>query len=171
MAAPVSAQWRALCEVTEVLALSMDNAVDVPIVHSIGSPEGTLNATSTPPVTKVFSDTIALAAGVGALDLTSLTAPGGMTARDFTGLKVQVVGFICPTSNTGGITVDAKDAVTGYNLFGADNAATTEKNEILPGTVFLLKHTDKLQDVDATHKDITLAGTGTDTIQVLLVAG
>ena len=155
----------------EVIALGLDFATDPTVPHKLTeAAAGTLTATTTPPVTKVFSDSVQLSGGVGALDLTALAGPNGTTI-DFTGLKVQLVALRCATGNAAGITVDSKDAVTGYNLFGIDNAATAEKIEVLPGDAWGKKSVDTLENVDATHKDITLAGTDSDTIQVLLVAG
>lgn len=170
MAAAVSAAYAFGVEVAETLALGLDNVDDKPVTHSIGADTSTLNASSTPAATKQFSDTIALTAGAATLDLKSLAGPAGTTVN-FDGLKVQLVKLKCPSTNSGGITVNAKDDVTGYNLFGTDNAAVTEKVEVMPGGVVMLYHDDELEDVDATHKDITFAGTGTDGIQVMLTAG
>lgn len=128
MAASVSAQYAFGCEVAETLALGLDNVTDRAFTHSVGADAATLNASSSPaPATKPFSDTIALAAGISSLDLTSLAGPASTTVT-FDGLKVQLAKFKCPDTNTGGITVTAKDASTGYNLFGANNAAVTTQS-------------------------------------------
>ncbi len=168
MAASVSAQYRLECEVTEVLALGLDNVTDPSFVHSIGSPGGTLNATSTPPVTTVFSDNLALVGGTLTIDLTALAGPAG-TSIDFTGLKVQLIAFRCPTGNTLPILVQ-KGAANAYNLLGADNASA-ETLEVLPLDDVLIKRHDTLEAVDATHKDVKFTGNGTETINVILVAG
>lgn len=168
MAASVSAEWKALLEVTEVLALGLDNAPDSPTKHSLGSPGGTLNATTTPPVTKVFSDNLALVAGAKTLDLTSLAGPAGTTV-DFTDLKVQLIALRCPEGNTLPILVQKGDA-NAYNLLGKDNASS-ETIEVMPGDDLLVKRHDTLEDVDATHSDIKFTGNGTEAINVMLVAG
>ena len=168
MAASVSARYALELEVTEVLALGLDNATDSSFVHTLGSPNGTLSATTTPPVTKVFSDNLALVAGAKTLDLTSLAGPAGTTV-DFTGLKVQKIQLRCPTSNTLPILVQKGDA-NAYNLLGADNASA-ETIEVLPGDDVQFKRHDTLEDVDATHKDIKFTGNGTEAIYVILVAG
>ena len=165
----VTLKYKMVAEAEEVIALGLDNVDNPTITHKLGDFASTLNATSMPVVTKAFSDTVPLVAGAGSLDLTSLAGPSG-TSIDFTDLKVQMVQLACPTTNSGGITVAKKDAVTGYNLFGADNVSA-EQVEVMPGSYVQLYHRDTLEDVDATHKDLTFAGTGTDTIQVLLVAG
>ena len=97
-----------------------------------------------------------------------MTGPQGVTV-DFTGLKVQLIKLACPTTNTAGITVD-RGASNAYNLFGADNNSA-EQVEILPGCATMFYHNDKLEDVDATHSDVQFAGTGTESIEVHLVAG
>lgn len=168
MAASVSARYALELEVTEVLALGLDNATDPSFPHSIGSPNGTLIATTTPPVTKVFSDNLALVAGARTLDLTSLAGPAGTTV-DFTGLKVQLIALRCPESNTLPILVQKGDA-NAYNLLGADNASS-ETIEMMPGDDLLIKRRDTLEDVDATHSDVKFTGNGTEAIQVILVAG
>ena len=279
MAAAVSAQYKLLCEVTETLALALDNVTDPSFLHSIGSDEGTLNVSSTPAATRVFSDNKSLASGLGSLDLKSLAGPSGTTV-DFDGLKVQLIALECPDTNGDGIAVFAKDATTGANLFGANNTAVTTQSlnpvarttsangvsadlnnvriadvllavgtvtdgthtpelqestndsdwtdvaagdqigtfaalssdtvqsvryigterylrvvftvtggpatgaiagaiimarpEVLtvrPGMKVLIFTDDELEDVDSTHKDLQLAGTGTETINVILVAG
>lgn len=168
MAASVSARYALELEVTEVLALGLDNVTDPSFVHSLGSPNGTLSATSTPPVSKVFSDTLALVAGTKTLDLTSLAGPAGTTV-DFTGLKVQQIALRCPTSNTLPILVQKGDA-NAYNMLGADNASA-ETIEVLPGDDILINRRDTLEDVDGTHSDVKFTGNGTEGISVILVAG
>lgn len=280
MAAAVSATYDLKASVSETIALGLTHAADPTTQHQITEHRATLNGTSNPPVTKTYSGTVTLTAGQAPLDLTSLTGPCSET-RDFTGLKVQLVKLACPTSNTEGITVAAKDSTTGYNLFGADNvtvavqslypqahgssvqgayadlenaktatvifvvgvitdgthtptleesdsagsgystvgagdmigtlanlatgveqsvryigtkrylrtyttvagspvtggiyssAIVSEPNKrtVLPGEGTEAFKNDKPEDVDATHKDLIFTGTGTETIEVLLVAG
>jgi hypothetical protein len=170
MAAKVTAHIHAMLHIDETLGLDYDLADDPEITHKpTTSTARTLNATSTPPVTKCYGRTLPLVAGTLALDLTSLTRDDGTTV-DFTGLKVQEWEFVCPASNTAGITVAKTDAVTGYNLFGEDNASA-EQIEIGPGGHKQGGEVDWLEDVDATHKDITITGTGTEAVEILLVAG
>lgn len=170
MAASVTARYALELEVTEVLALEMDNVPggDPPFIHSLGSPNGTLSATTTPPVTKVFSDNLALAAGTLTLDLTALAGPAGTTV-DFTDLKVQLIALRCPEGNTLPILVQ-KGAANAYNLMGKDNASA-ETIEVMPGDDILIKRHDTLEDVDGTHSDVLFTGNGTEGINVMLVAG
>lgn len=168
MAASVTAEYALRLEVTEVLALGLDNVTDPSFVHSLGSPNGTLSATTTPPVTKVFSDTIALVAGALTLDLQNLAGPSGTTV-DFTDLKVQKIQLRCPEANTLPILVQKGDA-NAYNLLGKDNASA-ETIEVMPGDDVQFKRHDTLEDVDATHSDVKFTGNGTEGISVILVAG
>ena len=169
MAHSVSAQYEFTCEVNETVASGLDNVADRPIRHTLGADSGTLTASTTPAATQTFSDTIALAAGAGTLDLTSLAGPSSTTI-DFTGLKVQLIKIKTPATNSGSIIIEHKDAVTGYNLFGDDNGSD-ESIEVPPDTVLQFKYNDKLEDVDGTHKDLKFTGTGTDGMQLMLTAG
>lgn len=169
MAAAVKAKYALTLTVDETLALGLDNASDPTFTHTIGADAATLTSSTTPPVTKVYSDTINLSAGAATIDLQSMGGPVSSTI-DFTGLKVQLVKLSCPSTNTAGITVD-RGAANPYNLFGEDNGSA-EQVEILPGAgLVLFNGADQTEDVDATHSDVQLAGTGTETIKVILVAG
>lgn len=169
MAHAVTAHYDMLLEVEETVAEALDLAADQAITHETDeTTRGTLNASSTPAVTQCFSDSINLAAGSATLDLTSLTGPAGVTVT-FSGLKVQLAKFACPSTNTAPILIQKGDA-TAYNLLGADNASA-ETFEVLPGGCMALYHDDESEDVDGTHKDVKFTGTGTETIEVMLVAG
>lgn len=170
MAAAVVAHYDLKLEVEETLALSQDLSADeTTFTHETTiTTRDTLKSTSTPAVTKTFSDSVNLTAGAATLDLTSLTGPAGTTV-DMTGLKVQLVKLACPTSNTAGITVD-RGASNAYNLFGEDNSSA-EQVEVLPGCAMLFFMNDKTADVSASVKDVQLAGTGTESIEIIIVAG
>lgn len=169
MAHAVTAHYDMLLEVEETVAESLDLAVDKKITHETSeSTRGTLNASTTPAVSQVFSDSINLSGGEATLDLTDLTGPAGV-AVTFDGLKVQLVKFACPSTNTLPILIQVGDS-NAYNLLGKDNASS-ETLEILPGGSMALFHDDESEDVDATHKNVKFTGTGTETIEVILVAG
>lgn len=169
MAASVSAAYTLGMEVAEVLALGLDNVTDRAFTHTFGADTGTLNASSVPAVSKVFSDTIALAAGAGTLDLTALPGPASTTI-DMTGLKVQLIKIKTPATNSGSIIVEHKDAATGYNLFGDDNNSD-ESIECPPDSTRIFLYNEGLADVGAGDKDLKFTGTGTDGMQIMLVAG
>lgn len=170
MAAAVTAHYDIKLEVEETLAISQDLATDeTTFTHKTTlTTRDTLNASSTPAATKTFSDSLNLSAGAATLDLTSLTGPSAVTV-DFTGLKVHLVKLACPTTNTVGITVD-RGASNAYNLFGEDNSSA-EQVEVLPGCSMMFYMNDKTADVSASVKDVQFAGTGTESIEIILVAG
>ena len=164
----VSALYVMKLLVTETPDLALDNATDVPFEHDIDVTNGTLDASSTVPATKAYSDTINLVAGGATIDLRTLVGPMA-SAVDFDGLKVQLVYITCPATNTGGVTF-AVHGATGYNLFGTDNASA-ERVEVMPGGAVLMEHPNNTEDVDATHKQVAVTGTGTEAFSILLVAG
>lgn len=170
MAAAITAHYDLKLDVEETLALGLALAAGETeyTQKTTEITRGTIKASSAVPATKAFSDSVNLVAGAATLDLTALAGPAGTTI-DLTGLKVQAIKLACPASNTAGITVD-RGASNAYNLFGEDNGSA-EQVEVLPGCAVLLYQNDKLEDVDATHKDVQLAGTGTESIEIQLVAG
>lgn len=168
MADAQSAVYDIKLVVTETKDLGLDHADNPKIIHTLGSHSDILTGLTSVPITKTYEETIALVAGSASIDLTSLAGPLGTTIT-FNGLKVQNIKIVCPSTNSGGITFDIAGA-NGYNMFGADNASN-ESIEFMPGDVYGVKHSDTLEDVDATHKAITVTGTGTDTFDILLTAG
>lgn len=87
--------------------------------------EATYNASSSPPITTVGHGTITLAAGVGSIDLTAFSGTNGNESAS--GLKVQFIKFVAPSSNANVITI-AEGASNGYALLGASFTF-----ELLPG--------------------------------------
>lgn len=169
MANTVSAAYELKLVTTETLDLGADHVPNPEIVHNLGSIVATLNASSTVPATKASSDTIALVAGVATIDLTALTGLYGASV-DFTGLKVQAVMIINPAGNNAEGMEFAVAIANGYNLFGKDNA-DSDLVTVLPGDAYLVIHANTLEDVDATHKDITVTGTLVEEFDIHMVAG
>jgi hypothetical protein len=169
MAHAVTAHYDMLLDVDETVAQSLDFAADEKITHKIDqSTRGTLNASTTPAASETSSDSINLSGGGGTLDLTDLTGPAG-NAVTFDGLKVQLLKFACPSTNTAPILIEKGDS-NAYNLFGQDNGSS-ETIEVLPGGWYGIGHNGQSEEVDATHKNVKFTGTGTETIKVQLVAG
>jgi len=73
MADTQSAKYAFTLTVAEVKDLGLDLVSNPTITHTIGSDSATLTASTTVPVTKTFSDTIALSGGSSSLDLTTST--------------------------------------------------------------------------------------------------
>ncbi|NIO43782.1 MAG: hypothetical protein GTO41_28670 [Burkholderiales bacterium] len=168
MADQQSSEYDFKLVVTETKDVGLDKAANPPLVHTLGRHAGTLTASTSIPVKKTYSDTIPLVAGSASIDLTNLPGPLSTTIT-FSGLKVQQLKIVCPDTNSGGITFDVAIA-NGYNLFGADNASD-ESVEVMPGALIQMQHNNNIEDVDATHKAITVTGTGTDTFDIILTAG
>jgi len=123
-----------------------------------------LSSTSTPPFSKHAAFQKALAAGAGTIDLTSLTGFNG-EAVNGTGLKVQVLKLRNPSTNGNSISITPA-AISGYDMLGSDFKLTLE-----PGDEAILFMYDTAPDIDATNKELTLAGTGTQALDVEILMG
>ncbi len=155
--------------VEEVKDLGLDNAADPTITHTLGAHADTLTATTTPPVTKTYSDDLALIAGAATIDLQALPSSESTTV-DFTGLKVQLVKITTPATNTEEVVFDI-GAANGYNLFGATNA-TDESVAVPPGSVHQFLFLDTLEAVEAAKSEIDVSSSDVDAdFSIILVAG
>lgn len=144
---------------TGISSSSSDRA----LTHSSINTQATLDASTTPPVTKFIWINQALSAGAKTLDLTSLTGTNGASVT-FSGLKVQVAKFKNPTGNAA-MTVKF-GAANPYNLLGASWTLI-----LLAGQEITLYLNDAAPDVAGGAKDIDIAGTGSEIIEVQLFAG
>ncbi len=126
----------------------------------------TLNATSTPPISKEANFTTTLSTGTATIDLTALP---GLTADEtvtFLNLKVAAVKFTNPSTNANNITV-AKGGSSGYSFCGT----TTFSIPIAPGQSVLIQCDGDAGTVGSGAKNIDLTGTGSQTLQSAWVAG
>jgi len=147
----------------ETLTSSVDGITAPDVTHDKFNTVGTFSATTTIPVTEVFSDTVALVAAAKTLDFTALAGVNGTI--DATGLKLQFFLFRNPTGNS---AITIKDgASNGYNLFGDASGQVT----IPAGGLCQFFGADLLQDVAAADAEIDITGTGTESFDVLLVFG
>lgn len=121
----------------------------------------TYSSASTPPITKVGFDELAMTGSAVTVDLTAI--PNQVEgAQDFSGIKV--VAAIFKNSNAAAITVDI-GGTNGYAINGADAI-------IIPaGGTVMLDFADALTDVDGTHKTLDITGTNTHVLRYILVAG
>ena len=162
----VSAKYDFRLEVSEDPDLALDLVADPSLTHRISGLSGTLNATSTVPATKAWSDSVGLVAGTATIDMTAL-ARGLLSNATLTGLKVQLAIFRSRATNTAGIVI-TDGAVNGYLLFGDVSGQVT----LLPGAIHYQYQPDVLADVDATHKTIDVTSGDVDAIfDAILVAG
>ena len=151
--------------VTETPALGLDQVTDPQVPHQITLPIPLkLDGTTVPAVTKVWSDNVALSAGAKTLDLQALVNDN-LPNVDFTGLKVQVFHMSCPTANTGVITV-TPGASNDYDLGGASMSY-----EVSPGASLVFLFADNAPDVANADSELDFAGTGTETFDIVMVAG
>lgn len=150
----------------ETLDVGIDAvSTDPKQTHEYGDSNLTLNASSIPVVSQTWSDTVALAAGVKTLDLAALVpGNGSLPTIDMTGEKVQAVYI----KNTGtNAMVFAPGGTNPYDLFGSASDRITLK----AGGAHMWRGNEHLEDVDATHKTIDVAGTGSEEFEILLASG
>ncbi len=151
--------------VKETPALGLDHATDPPIVHQITMPIPlSLTGSTTPPVTKVWEDNVALSGGAKTLDLEALVNDN-LPNVNFVGLKVQVFQMSCPEVNTGPITV-TPGASNDYDLGGASMSVAVN-----PGDTVIFLFLDNAPDVASADSELDFAGTGSETFDILMVAG
>lgn len=164
----VEVTYNSLLQVDETFAIAHDLVSDNPVgTHEITGSSASLDADSSPPCTKAWSDQVQLAAGALTLDLAALNRGSLLSAENFTGLKVQVIKIKAPDTNTATVSI-APGATNGYHLFGAADG----KVHLGPGDECLFKYTEQLPDVAAGAKDIALASAQADALlQIILVAG
>lgn len=162
----VTATVAMTCTVAEILAANTGSAsaANRTCTHSLYNYAATLNGASTPPATKVACFEQALVAGAATIDLTALT---GTNAGVITmlGLKCQVVKFQAKATNSNPITITA-GASNGYDLGGAAWSVV-----LLPGQAVMYLGNDAVEDVASGAKTIDLAGTGTESVECVVLCG
>ena len=166
MAASVALTYVTKFTVVETLGVNVPGAeeVNARIIHDKFNANLSLSGASAVPVSKTVVTQKALADGAATLDLTALTGTNGATV-DLTGLKVQAVKFRNPSTNANAITVKFGPA-TPYLLGGAAWSFILE-----PGMEIVAYGNEKTPDVGSGAKNIDLAGTGTQALDVVIVAG
>lgn len=163
----VSLNPQFLLSVVETLTGNVDAAESPQVTHSGFNLTGVrLNASSTPPATKVSAVTHALTAGAKTIDLTVL--PGTEGNQDCTGLKLQLLLLENPAGNAA-ITI-GKGASNGYALFGTTNTVTVAAAATQAGYLAFF-FPEGLPDVAAGAKTIDVSGTGTQEFNLILVLG
>lgn len=161
-------------QVTKALALTafetieagMAAAVGAVITHNGFNTAAKLSSNTVPPVTKMSAFVKALVAGAATIDLTALVGTAGV-AVDGTGLKVQAIRIQNPSTNANAVAI-TPGASNGYLLLG-----TGWKITLNPGEEFVWVGIDhaSVPDVAAGAKTIDLAGTGTQSFNVLIILG
>lgn len=134
------------------------------IIHNGYNTTDTLNASSTPPATKAVAVEQALTAGAATVDLTSMTGTNGV-AVDGTGLRVQCLKFRNKSVNAAVMSI-AEAVANGYDGFGAGFDI-----ELKAGAEVTIYTNDAGGDIGAANKDLTLAGTGVEVAELVIVMG
>lgn len=146
--------------------MDQDLATDPTITHEIKGDTGTLTGSSaSPPITKKYADQVLLVAGAKTLDLTALD-DGNLPDITFLGLKVQFIKIRALITNAAPVTIK-KGATDGYAIFGG----TAPEKTLAKGDIEMSMFNDSLADVSGSLKNIDLVGTGTDGIEIILMAG
>lgn len=122
--------------------------------------------TSTIPATKAYVASKALSGGTASIDLTSLTDQS-QSAADFTGLKVQAILAVNPSTNANAITI-TEGASSGHSISAS---SSSWKVVLQPGAWFLFYGADAGQDVGASDKTWDLSGTGSQALNIAIIAG
>ena len=120
-------------------------------------------ATQPEAITKAVIFEQALSAGAATVDLTALTNVIG-ESETFLGLKVQAIHFLNPVGNA--VMTISEGASNGYELMG--NAFTFK---LLAGQELIFRGFEATPDVASGAKTIDIAGTGTEELQIIIVAG
>lgn len=125
-----------------------------------------LTASTSVPVTTQTAFQKALSAGAGTIDLTDLPDHNGVASEiDGTGLKLQVAKFANPSSNANSITV----------TFGASDpyllAGSAWKVILQPGQEVTFFLNEAAPNIASNAKDIDIAGTGSQVLNVQLIMG
>lgn len=158
----VSCVWAMTASVTETLADGSLGSSANSVQHTAFNEGATINASSTPPATKVAEAVVALSGGAKTVDLTALTGTNGATI-DMSGLKVQIIRI----KNLGANAMTfVEGASNGYELMG--NAWSVI---LASGQVLMLYGNDATPDVAAGAKTIDVTGTTTQTFELTVVAG
>lgn len=147
--------------VANVPAALAANAV---VTHNQFNTSLSLTSSTTPPVTKHAAFNKALVAGTATIDLTALTGTNGATV-DLTGLKIQVFRVKATAANANPISL-TEGAANGYALAGALWLVALKA-----GQEVTIYGNDSTPDVAAADKNIDLAGTGTQSLDIEIIAG
>lgn len=141
----------------------IDTAADTITINQLNV-SGTLNSTSSPAVSDGAAIQKALSAGAATIDLTAVTGYRGVT-KDFTGLRLQLLFLHNPSTNANNITVTF-GASNPYNALGASFLVV-----LTPGQRMLFYGDNDTPAVAAGAKNIDLAGTGSQVLNVIMTFG
>lgn len=139
-------------------------ANDKGVTHSGFNISKSLSASTTPPATKTAYFSQAMTDGAATIDLTGLPGTNAGVVS-LSGLKVQSLLLENPSTNANAISIEP-GASNGYDIFGSDFKVTLQ-----PGQSALFYGNDATPDVGSSDKTLDIAGTGTQSLKVGIVAG
>lgn len=163
----ISVTYGAILTVAETLAAAqVPDAAETKrlVTHALWNTSKVLGAGTSPPATLTAGFVKALAAGVATIDLTALVGTNGI-AVDGTGLRVQALRVLNPATNANPITI-GKGAANGYDGFGAAFSLA-----LPPGAEALILTNDAGGDIAGGNKNLDLAGTLIQALDVLILLG
>lgn len=160
MAASVSVQYTGIVQVTETLATALSSAPV--IVFDTLNKTNTYGSASTPAVSKDAVNSIAMTTGAVTLDLTNMAGTNGVIVNG-NSFKIQMVKFQNPSVNP--ITIK-NGASNGYLLGGVAWSIT-----IPSGGEFQMYLANVSQTISGTTKNIDISGTGSDSLNYIIVMG
>lgn len=133
------------------------------VTHSaFNKTDATLTSVTTPPVTKCSYSQPALSTGAYTINLAALTGVNGATV-DLTGLKVQAIKV---KNNGANVMSFTEGASNGYALLGASFLFAVQ-----PGQEIMLYGNDATPDVASGDRTIDVTGTGSQSFDLVVVAG
>lgn len=145
---------------------SLDSADNTFKQSGLNTSLSALNASSTPPVTAVATFRATLVSGALAIDLTALT-DNVQGLMSLSGLKIVAIKFKMPPTATFANAITVTTAASNFYAFlGASGSVV-----LLPSWELLLYCFSTNIAVDGTHKIITLAGTGSQYVDIEIYAG
>lgn len=129
----------------------------------------TLNFSETNSTTGVTTSVVAasnhaLTSGTATIDLTAMLGTNGATVSG-SGLKLQYMIARATSTNANPIKIK-NGASNGYGGWGSDFAVSLKANQR-----FMIDGRDLENDVDGTHKTLDLSGTGSQSIDIIMVFG
>lgn len=168
MASTVSATFTGTLRLVETHTLTGPTASTFAVDNNTYGLTATLNASSTPTATKCWASQVALVTGALTLDLTALTDASNSTfaSKTFLGLKVQAILLEAPADNGAAITL-VTGASNGIDLLGASDW----KIVVEPGQRYAIYLAGTAPAVASGDRTIDLSGTGTDKLNIAMVAG
>lgn len=161
----IQAKYSMKCSVVEEITTGVAGAASAKrqITYDNFDVGGTLLPDGSVPVSKVVATTKALTTGALTLDFTSITGANNL-AQDMTGLRLQLLMIANPTGN--GSMNFAEGASDGYEALGNGFDFT-----LLAGQRILFYGNEATPEVASGAKTIDVAGTGSQSFQLVAVFG